>query len=457
MAYYRCGGKPEQEKTVTAGTSQKTVTPDSGKTLKKVIVDPTPTEEKTVTAGTAAVSVTPSSGKHLSKVTVDPTPSQAKSVTPSALQKIVAPDAGKLLNKVTVNGDSDLVAGNIKKGVDIFGVTGTLVDVSKQGLEWIKTQNVDSHVTGVVRENGIYVLATQGGVYYSVTGKVWTKCISSGYFFTILYGKGVWVAFTYSSQGGTNQKSYYSYDGKVWTENTSFTRSVRGGVYHNGVFLVHVVDSWTSGITYPSHIYKSTDGINWTQTNVTSSKMEGLFEAGNGIIFYECGYIHKYSKDYGTTWNILSVSGQEDDAVVVFENGMFLRFSSSSDVYNVAYSYDGITWTLGNIADYDKLPYQELVLYSAGKWLFNVRGHTYYSDNGKTWNKSSQYTSDCEAIAYENGTYKITYNGSTYTSSDCVNWVKNTVSPYAKKRARIDENGNIVGWTYKEMYFSPNM
>ena len=185
--------------------------------------------------------------------------------------------------------------------------------------------------------------------------------------------------------------------------------------------------------------------------------MEGLFEAGNGIIFYECGYIHKYSKDYGTTWNILSVSGQEDDAVVVFENGMFLRFSSSSDVYNVAYSYDGITWTLGNIADYDKLPYQELVLYSAGKWLFNVRGHTYYSDNGKTWNKSSQYTSDCEAIAYENGTYKITYNGSTYTSSDCVNWVKNTVSPYAKKRARIDENGNIVGWTYKEMYFSPNM
>ena len=190
-----------------------------------------PEEEITVTAGTEVKEVLPSSGKTIKKVTVNPTPSQAKSATPSASQKTVTPDSGKLLNKVIIAGDSDLVAGNIKKGVDIFGVTGTLVDVSKQGLEWVKTQNVDSYVNGVVRENGIYVLATQGGVYYSVTGKVWTKCISSGYFFTILYGKGVWVAFTHSSDGGTSQKSYYSYDGKVWTENTSFTRSVFSTCY----------------------------------------------------------------------------------------------------------------------------------------------------------------------------------------------------------------------------------
>ena len=138
MAYYRCGGKPEQEKTVTAGTSQKTVTPDSGKTLKKVIVDPTPTEEKTITAGTSPIEVTPSSGKHLSKVTANPTPSQSKSVTPSASQKIVTPDSGKLLNKVTVAGDSDLVAGNIKKGVNIFGVNGSF-DNSTGLYAWKKS------------------------------------------------------------------------------------------------------------------------------------------------------------------------------------------------------------------------------------------------------------------------------------------------------------------------------
>ena len=86
-----------------------------------------PEQEKTVTAGTSVTEVTPDSGKVLSKVTVNPTPSQAKSVTPSALQQIVTPDADKLLNKVTVNGDSDLIPANIKDGVEIFGITGTCV------------------------------------------------------------------------------------------------------------------------------------------------------------------------------------------------------------------------------------------------------------------------------------------------------------------------------------------
>ena len=51
---------------------------------------------------------------------------QAKTVTPSASQQVVAPDSGyNGLSTVTVNGDADLVAGNIKKDVNIFGVTGS--------------------------------------------------------------------------------------------------------------------------------------------------------------------------------------------------------------------------------------------------------------------------------------------------------------------------------------------
>ena len=103
MAYFRCGaGKPEEEKTVTAGTSAVTVTPTSGKTMKKVTVNPTPSQTKTVTAGTAASTVAPDSGKLLSSVTVNPTPSQSKSATPSTSAQTISPDSGKLLSSVSV-------------------------------------------------------------------------------------------------------------------------------------------------------------------------------------------------------------------------------------------------------------------------------------------------------------------------------------------------------------------
>lgn len=57
---------------------------------------------------------------------------QSKSVTPKASSQTIKPDSGyNGLSQVTVNGDSDLKASNIAKGVNIFGVTGTLESGAK--------------------------------------------------------------------------------------------------------------------------------------------------------------------------------------------------------------------------------------------------------------------------------------------------------------------------------------
>ncbi len=151
--------KPEQNKTLTVTENgTQTVKPDTGKVLSNVTVitnvPATPTEEKTVDLAMASGNqvVTPASGKHLTKVTITKPatlaagniksgvniggvtgtlspakPEQAKTVdlAMASGNQVVSPDSGKVLSGVTITKPATLVASNIKKGVTIGGVAGS--------------------------------------------------------------------------------------------------------------------------------------------------------------------------------------------------------------------------------------------------------------------------------------------------------------------------------------------
>ena len=92
-----------QTKTVTAGTSASTVTPDSGKYLSKLTINPTPSQSKSASPSTSAQTISPDSGKLLSSVSISAISTQEKTVTSSRSAQAVTPDSGKYLSKVTVN------------------------------------------------------------------------------------------------------------------------------------------------------------------------------------------------------------------------------------------------------------------------------------------------------------------------------------------------------------------
>jgi len=74
----------------------------------------------------------------------------AKTITPSTASQIAVSSGYYTGGNITVAGDNNLVASNIKSGVSIFGVSGTLVENSGSGEAAGWSENEDAMVTGTI-------------------------------------------------------------------------------------------------------------------------------------------------------------------------------------------------------------------------------------------------------------------------------------------------------------------
>ena len=302
--------KPEQNKTLTVTENgTQTVKPDTGKVLSNVTVitnvPATPTEEKTVDLAMASGNqvVTPASGKHLTKVTITKPATlaagniksgvniggvtgtlspakteQAKTVdlAMASGNQVVSPDSGKVLSGVTITKPATLVASNIKKGVTIGGVAGSLSPAKPEqskdvGLDMASGSQVVEPDTGKVLSGvTIYKPSTMtadnirkgvniGGVVgsYAPTFTTETKTVD------LAMGSGNQVISKSSGKDGMTQVT-------ITKPSTMLPANIKKGVNIGGVTGTY--EGGSSGGGSSDKFSKLVDG---TITEVTAEDLAG--------------------------------------------------------------------------------------------------------------------------------------------------------------------------------------
>ena len=202
-------------------------------------------------------------------------------ITPSTQNQTIL--AGYHNGSGYVKGDANLVAGNIKSGVNIFGVAGNLIPYSSVWTQRTSSFG-DTSIRGVTYGNNMFVaVGVDGKLATSTNGTTWTQRTSSfgdTHIYGVAYGNNMFVAV------GNSGKLATSTDGITWTRRTSSfgTTIIRGVTYGNNRFVA-VGDS--------GKLATSTNGTTWTQrtSSFSDTSIRGVTYGNN--MFVAGGYYGK--------------------------------------------------------------------------------------------------------------------------------------------------------------------
>lgn len=129
---------------------------------------------------------------------------QPKTITPSASTQYVTPSTGyDGLSQVIINGDSNLISQNIKSGISIFGVTGTLVSKTVY-------QNLNQTLT-ITNSKQISIPWSQLFPYFAIAMNfpqydANQNTVMGGFFF---YDESTYTSFSAGTYWSNSQHWYY--------------------------------------------------------------------------------------------------------------------------------------------------------------------------------------------------------------------------------------------------------
>lgn len=171
---------------------------------------------------------------------------QAKTVSPTTSQQTVTPDTGyDALSQVTVSAvtsaiDADIVAGNIKSGVNILGVTGSYTGGSAtiaSTTATVGTSNASSISFTLSGQPKMWAVILQ----LASSGSYLTNSSTSVYAITSVISDGTnryAICSRYNSSGTRAAREYYY---------TNYTAS-----YNNGTLTITA----STGVFYASNTYR---------------------------------------------------------------------------------------------------------------------------------------------------------------------------------------------------------
>lgn len=339
---------------------------------------------------------------------------------------------------------------------------------SRDGKNWEPNQLAlknDVYYLGGIYFCNVSNSSSSGSDYYSLDGINWKPMRK---FSDIAYdGSGTWVL---SGSGGY----YWSKDGITWTkESTGFATNgvTYGPIYYGG-------GMWIGENGY-SYAYYSTDGIEWTATNLKLGDSSGA--ALNNKYYYSenlgiwltwrgigTNNMWGYSKD-GITWTTARTDcyitriTEGDDAIIIVTN---------NDNY-----YYYLYWDNGNIGMYNNFGYVTRgreFYYNDGIWLsLKIENNTKLviqtytnplqtSDLIKEFSIQSTKTLSLSdfAVEYFKGIWFIQdkVNLKNYYSKDSSTWKETDKGPNFKLSKAINNNGIIVArGTNDQMYYSESL